>query len=204
VTNFELSRPISRIAEPAGTLGRQSVAVVVDHAWVEPAAGTGGTERVARPRDAEEMQKITEIVRAAIGIDESRGDVLTVENVAFDERSMPGAEVGGGAGWEPWLRAGRYAALPIAVLLLVLFAVRPGIAALRALSASGAEPGGDSPPTVAALQARLQAELASGSLGRLTEGASPLRRRLIEAAGEDPRAAALVVKSWLDQRAKRG
>jgi flagellar M-ring protein FliF len=193
-TNFELSRTVSTIAEPVGTLERQSVAVVVDNAT--PAAAAGGEPATAtEPRSAEEMEKITGLVRAAIGIDEKRGDVLIVQNVPFDGNALTAAPSGGAFDRDTWLRALRYLSLPLAVLLLAFLVIRPGIAALR--GAREAAPTLAAVPTVAHLQARL----AQQSLG---EAESPLRRKLIEVAREDPKTAALVVKAWLEESRKRG
>lgn len=200
-TSFELNKTTATIAEPAGTLARQSVAVVVDHAQA-PAAGNPPGERTPAARTQEEMTQITDIVRAAIGIDEKRGDVLIVENVPFDETALPGAEETG-LDWGLWLRLARYASLPLSVLLLALLVIRPAIAALRAHKVHEATAASE-PPTVAQLHARLQADLARGALPVLSGGISPLRRKLIEAAQEDPRAAAMVIKSWLEHNRDRG
>ena len=47
----------------------------------------GGASRRARtkPRTPAEMQKIQQIVATAVGLDATRGDQITVENVAFDD-----------------------------------------------------------------------------------------------------------------------
>jgi flagellar M-ring protein FliF len=196
-TNFELNRTVSTVAEPAGRLARQSVAVVVDHAAaVDPAAtADGGAAPERQPRSEEEMRQITDIVRAAAGIDESRGDVLIVENVAFNDVTDPLGESGGGFDWGFLVTLVRYASLPLGILLLALLVIRPGIAALRGLRVPADAEG---PITVAALQARLREELPA-----LAGEASPLRRRLIEAASEDPRAAALAIRSWLGKGGER-
>jgi flagellar M-ring protein FliF len=192
-TNFELNRTVSTVAEPAGRLARQSVAVVVDHASAPPAADGQPPER--QPRSPEEMRQITDIVRAAAGIDESRGDVLIVENVVFNEATDPGDDPGAGFDWGFLIKLVRYGSLPLAILILALLVIRPGIAALRGIRAPS-DPEG--PITVAALQARLRDELPA-----LAGEASPLRRRLIEAASEDPRAAALAIRSWLGRGGDR-
>ncbi len=192
-TNFEMSKTVSTIAEPSGTLTRQSVAVVVDNAITEAPGADGKAERKSTPRADEEMKKITDLVRAAAGIDENRGDVLIVQNVAFEPTATSAAEIEAQRGdrWRLWLMIARYAALPIAVLLVLLFLVRPGLSAIRSLKSQPGGPG--SPPTVAELQASLSA-------GALPVGGGPgdgLRRKLIEAAGSDPEAAALVVRGWI-------
>jgi flagellar M-ring protein FliF len=196
-TNFEINKTVATIAEPVGKLSRQSVAVVVDNAVTETPGADGKTERKSVPRTEGEMKKITDLVRAAAGINETRGDVLIVENIAFDGTAGPAADLKteGGDRWGFWLQVARYAALPIAVLLVVLLAVRPAIAALRAVGAPvvGA---GTAPPTIA----ELQASLASGALPAAGAASGELRRKLIEAAGQHPEAAAFVVRGWLAGR----
>jgi len=171
---------------------------VVDHALVETTGDGGATERVPTPRTNEEMQKITNLVRAAIGFDETRGDQLIVQNIPFDEALPPDAGDGGGFAWTPVLRVLRYVSLPLAVLLLALLVFRPAIAAVRGLKGSGED--GAGPVTVAQLQAQIQGQLGSGQVPALAEGGSPLRRKLMEAVGEDPQTAALVIRNWLDRR----
>ena len=140
------------------------------------------------------MKKITELARAAAGISEDRGDVLIVQNIPFDGAATAAdLEAQKGDRWWLWLLLARYAALPLAVLLVILFLIRPGIAALKAAREQTALPGG-MPPTIAELEARLGA-------GALPGGATGgLRRKLIEAASTDPEAAALVVRGWLAGR----
>jgi flagellar M-ring protein FliF len=193
--NYEINKVVATIAEPAGTLARQSVAVVVDHA-TEQASGADGNVTSRRvPRSDEEMRKITDLVRAAAGINVERGDTLIVENVPFDPATAAAiagsAEDAPGLGLSLWLPTiARYAAPLLAVLLVILLVVRPGLAALRSLRAQAA-PAGALPPTVAQLQAALATE------PRAEDPAASLRRRLIEAARDNPEAAALVVRGWL-------
>ncbi len=192
-TNFEVAKTVETIEEPVGRMVRQSVAVIVDHALVTRTDAQGATVREMAPRSEEEMNRIRDIVRAAVGYDAARGDVLIVENVPFEappEEPVPGSASGAWLDLVP--RVARYAALPAAVLLIILLVVRPGIAVLRELR-SRASSGTALPATVAELQARLsRGELSTGA-----PGAPGLRGRLIQAAAEDPQAAALVVRSWL-------
>ena len=77
--NYEISN-VSRetVVEP-GDLRRLSVAVLVNGTWKTEPDGT----RVYEPRPAEELQRITELVRSAMGFDERRGDRVTVDNLEF-------------------------------------------------------------------------------------------------------------------------
>jgi flagellar M-ring protein FliF len=199
--NYEISKKVATIAEPSGRLARQSVAIVVDNASVETVDAEGKSSRKSSPRTEDEMRKITDLVRAAAGIDDTRGDTLIVENIPFEATtpSSEAGEPGSGERWGLWLRIARYAALPIAVLVVILFLVRPGLRALRELRpAEGlASPPGLA-PTIAELQARLALDpSAGGGAGR------DMRSRLIEAAKDDPEAAALVVRGWMSDEGGR-
>lgn len=191
MTNFEINKTLSTIAEPRGRLLRQSVAVVVDYATVIDPDDPEG-ESQATPRSDEEMQKITDLVRAAVGIDESRGDVLTVASTPFDDTMAP-VDTAQGFDWLGLVfQVLRYSGVPVMVLLVVLLVIRPGIAALRALRPQ--EESGATPPTVAELQARMgQTDAAP------LEGRAGLRQKLIEAASTNPEAAALVVRAWVEE-----
>ena len=200
VTNFELNRTVSTTSEGAGKLLRQSVAVVIDHARpvADAAADSAadGTAPTPTPRTPQEMQQITELVRAAIGYDQGRGDVLTVENIPFDP--VPADDVAGGLDIVSLvLKISRFASLPLAVLLLALFVIRPAFATLRSV-AQPPESEEGVPPTVAQLQAQVQAQLGAGET-RMLPGAN-LRQKLMEGIVEDPHTAALVVRGWLSQR----
>lgn len=197
VTNFEINKVVSTISEPVGMLARQSVAVVIDHA--APSGTEADDDGGASPRSAEEMSKIGDLVRAAIGYDENRGDQVIVQNIPFD--AVPVVEEGGGGGavlWETALKLLRYASLPLAVLLLALLVFRPAIAAVRSLQTPGAAAKDALPPTVAELQARL-----AGQLSGPGEGGT-LRGRLVQAVSEDPQTAALVIRNWMETRSGKG
>jgi flagellar M-ring protein FliF len=73
--NYELSSTTSeRVREP-GDLKRLTVAVVVD--------GTLNDKGVYTPRGKEELDRLAELVRSAVGFNEKRGDKVTVETMQF-------------------------------------------------------------------------------------------------------------------------
>ncbi|CAB3745116.1 Flagellar M-ring protein [Achromobacter ruhlandii] len=76
-TNYEVDRTISHIKQPVGTLKRLSVAVVVN--YVRDKDG----ELAALP--PEELNKLTNLVREAMGYSESRGDSLNLVNSQFND-----------------------------------------------------------------------------------------------------------------------
>ncbi|MBI1246199.1 MAG: flagellar M-ring protein FliF [Alphaproteobacteria bacterium] len=77
-TNYEITKTVRQHIRESGIIRKLSVAVVVD------GTTTGaGAEKKYEPRSPEEMQRITALVRSAIGFDEKRGDKLDVVNMQF-------------------------------------------------------------------------------------------------------------------------
>jgi flagellar M-ring protein FliF len=78
-TNFEISKEVINSVKETGTVKRLSVAVLVDGIYAPNDAG----ELVYQPRSEEELEQLTQLVRSAIGYDESRGDEVSVINMQF-------------------------------------------------------------------------------------------------------------------------
>jgi flagellar M-ring protein FliF len=80
--NYEISRTTrTEVIEP-GRVKRLSVAVLVDGSYARP---QGSNEATYTPRPQEELDRITALVRSAIGFDEKRGDHVEVVNLRFAE-----------------------------------------------------------------------------------------------------------------------
>lgn len=125
-TNYEISKTVRTEVQEPGDMKRLSVAVAVDGAT---AAGQDGKPGAYTPRTAEEMQRIEQLVRTAVGFNADRGDQVTVVNVRF-----PTADVEGGVeaanplmGFDKndIMRAVEIAILGLVAVLLIFFVVRP-------------------------------------------------------------------------------
>ncbi|MBQ8465244.1 MAG: flagellar M-ring protein FliF [Alphaproteobacteria bacterium] len=79
VTNYEISKIVRNKVKNNGEITRMSVAVLVDGVYEKDEEG----KRVYRPRTAEEMEKITALVKSIVGYDADRGDKVEVENMRF-------------------------------------------------------------------------------------------------------------------------
>ncbi|MBD3337418.1 MAG: flagellar M-ring protein FliF [Candidatus Eisenbacteria bacterium] len=80
VTNYEISRRVEHVIGAAGTIKKLTGAVFVDGTYTEQPDGTRGYQA----RTPEEMKKLSELTKAAVGFDAGRGDELQVENISFD------------------------------------------------------------------------------------------------------------------------
>ncbi|MDM7917133.1 MAG: flagellar M-ring protein FliF C-terminal domain-containing protein, partial [Candidatus Eisenbacteria bacterium] len=79
-TNYEISKTIEHVSVPTGTIRRLTASVFVDGTYRALPKG----QKEYLPRSAEEMQKFENIIKTALGFTAGRGDLLTVENIAFD------------------------------------------------------------------------------------------------------------------------
>ncbi len=79
ITNYEISRTTSKIKEPLGTIKRLSISVLVDGTYKEE-----GGKRVFVPRSREELTKIEDLVKKAVGFDPQRGDQIAVNCIPFE------------------------------------------------------------------------------------------------------------------------
>lgn len=128
--NYELDRTISYTKHPQGKVRRLSVAVVVDNL-----PGEGDTPN---PWPQESLDRLTELVRGAVGYDEARGDRVTVINAAFAPVPTFEAEVVEEAIWEQaWFpKVVKQSLAGVLVLLLVFMVIRP---IMKSLSNDGAK-----------------------------------------------------------------
>lgn len=120
-TNFEIDKEEQKIIVPKGTVERISASVLVDGKYEK--GDNGETEFVSR--DEQEMQKIRNLVKNAIGFKEDRGDSIEVSSMPFS-KPEPVPEPTWGEKmldylqrfWKPLLNA-------IIVLIFLIFVVRP-------------------------------------------------------------------------------
>ncbi len=188
--NYEISRTVSRIVEPTGTIKKLSVAVLVDGTYEAPKPAEGEKSPAAdaprkyTPRSAEEMTRIEEIVKKAMGYSAERQDQVEVVNMQFgfgEDAQQAGVE-SAPEPQKPWMPYIRYAVGGVLFLLLLFFVVRPLLGMLAIASAPPAET-----PSLPASVGQVEASLAGGKP----------RAQIVDMARGNPDATAVVVKQWL-------
>ena len=134
VINFEITKSISNTIKEAGEIEQLSVAVAINHKKAPTGQGEeeeNGANTV--PRTPEEMQQYAGIVRAALGIDDARGDKVEIINLRFAGAPVVDGEGGGGSelfGFDPsqLQRLVEIVVLAVVGVLIILLVVRPLIA----------------------------------------------------------------------------
>lgn len=117
---YAVSRKVRHTVEAAGGVRRLTAAVLINYR----SAGQG-SQASRQPRSAEDMKRLTGLAESAIGFDGARGDQVSVEELAFDEKPAPPAPTLAGRvlGWtaqsEVLLRYGTILAALLAFFLLI-------------------------------------------------------------------------------------
>ncbi len=93
-TNYEVSKKITKIKTPFAKLKRITASVVVDgkYRYKKDKDGKETDEIEYVPLSKQEIAKITDIVKNAIGYDAKRGDEVTVSNFEFAQASLKAKE----------------------------------------------------------------------------------------------------------------
>jgi flagellar M-ring protein FliF len=130
--NFEIDRTVAYTRQPGGRLKRLSVAVLIDNART---AGKDG--KVAeRALTDKELERITSLVKDAVGFDQSRGDSVNVMNAAWSGEPLASGALEDAAIpiWEKaWIQQlVKVLAGLIIVIVLVFMVVRPTLNQLLA------------------------------------------------------------------------
>ncbi|MBN2864671.1 MAG: flagellar M-ring protein FliF [Thiotrichales bacterium] len=204
--NYELDRTISHIKNSVGNIHRLSVAVVLD----DKTALDEEENIVRTPMTDEELLRYRQLVSDTVGLDEARGDTLTVVNASFVVAPMEEVEML--PVWqESWfwdlvkqLLAG------LAVLIIIFGVIRP---MLRDLSKKE-ESILDYPEHVAEEEEQLEnVDEISAALEKMNEEVeqtaaeavadSNEERELLEKVrtmvAADPKMAAHIVKQWMTE-----
>ena len=143
---YGVSKTVRHLVENPGRVRRMTAAIVVNDRLMRPASH--GSLAQWQPWPAGELHNLTALAQAAVGFDAARGDMLTVQDIAFDEnRSQPPATVPGqllnAAEGSPVLV--KYIALLLGLVVVVAFGVRPALRLARTALTEGAAKAGKKP-----------------------------------------------------------
>lgn len=194
--NFEIGRTIQHVQQPMGEIRRISAAVIVDE---KPGPGTDG-DADPTPYTAQEIDRMTELVRQAIGFDEARNDRVSVVSAPFRESGQleqiepDPPSLLDRLDFQGILKT---AAITILLLLLIFAVIRP---TLRQLVMT-------LPPRTMALPPAMQSFPSaptqdSGADAGLGNAANPFDEKISGAkriVKEDPKRVAQVVRQWVNE-----
>ncbi|MHB1415599.1 MAG: flagellar basal-body MS-ring/collar protein FliF [Chloroflexota bacterium] len=169
VRNYEISKTVEHVVQAPGSVKRMSVAVVLDEL-----------------ADQSHLEEVSNTISAAVGLDESRGDVISVTSLPFD-RSLQAEDTAAAEQAQQmqlYQTIGFAAAAVLAVIFLGLF--------LRRLSKALA------PLPVAMPTTKTTVTMDAPALPE-ADPSQLAYQRLSSLAKTQPQTIAVVVRSWLDQ-----
>ncbi len=204
-STFAVSKNIRHVVNPAGRVHRITASVLIDDAMVEPGnegkAENGKPSSGRRKRTPEEMQAIEKLARAAIGVDDQRGDLLAVENLSFQTAPVeipvaPGKLDRYRLLLRPWYGAMRYVGITLLFLLVYALVLNP--VKKQAIAAFQQIPSRLTQSLAGAGSAGVLADLPQASDEAKRAGA--LKKELADKIKAEPAAASRLVQGWLHER----
>ena len=224
-TNYEIGKTVRTLIREQPRIDRISLAVMVDGTDQPGADGKPAWQ----PRSAEDLDRITALVKSAIGFDDKRGDQVNVVSMRFVADEAPAAESGGLLGMHmdksDFMHLAQTALFGVIGLLALLLVLRPMVARLTALAPAGLAladgtggaafvPGGypavSAPSGMAALpapgplaNALSAAQLEDEAMISLTQIEGQMRasslRKLTDIVGKHPDETLTIMRGWMAQ-----
>jgi flagellar M-ring protein FliF len=202
-STFAVSKNIRHVTNPSGRVHRITASVLVDDA-ADTKQENGKTTTVRRKRTPEEMTAIEKLARAAIGVDDQRGDLLVVENLSFQAVAVESPAAPGKLDrWRllilPWVGALRYVGITLLFLLVYALVLNPvkkqAMAAFKQIPSHLAKPVAAAPLSVLS-----SIELPPGS--EEARRAGLMKKELAEKIKAEPAAAGRLVGTWIHDQKK--
>ncbi|GAA0900644.1 flagellar M-ring protein FliF [Luteibacter anthropi] len=201
--NYELDRTVSHVTDPAGKVARLTIAVVVDNKQMPDKDGK--TKSV--PFTTEELSRLTELTKNAVGFSAARGDSVSVINEPFHGAVADEAPTGTPFWERPGMLDLIKQGLGVMIALVVGFFVlrpmlkgllKPAPVAMNNVALAGPIPSvsvmvDDDDMTPDRVTASTQVQLGSPALLAYEQKVGLAKRM----AAENPKQIAQVVKSWV-------
>ncbi|MGE7138188.1 flagellar basal-body MS-ring/collar protein FliF [Luteibacter sp. NPDC031894] len=202
--NYELDRTVSHVTDPAGKVARLSVAVVVDNKQVPDKDG----KLKSVPFTPEELSRLTELTKNAVGFSADRGDSVSVINEPFRgtlaEDTPQGTPFWERPGMLDLIKQGLGVMIALIVGFFVLRPILKGLLKPAPLVMNNVALAGPM-PTVSVMVddddmtpdrvSTSQAQLGSPALLAYEQKVGLAKRM----AAENPKQVAQVVKSWVSE-----
>jgi len=196
VVNYELDKTIEHVRRAVGQVRRLSIAVVLNHRTTTARNGRSETQALSE----EEVRKITDLIREAVGYSESRGDTLNVANSVFAtpaEEALPELPLWKDPDVIAMAKEALRYLLPLVALVLVFFGViRPLMRQIMPPAAEKAEEGEEAEGE----EGQEGEEGAEVTLSPEAAAAQSYEEKLARArqlAKDNPKIVANLVKEWM-------
>jgi flagellar M-ring protein FliF len=202
VATYGVNKIVRHSAKPAGRIRRITAALLVDDAVVTKQAD-GKIAHERKKWSDEELKQVRELAEATLGLDPARGDLVSVQNISFDQPMpqtvppVPRLERIRTVLSE-WSSLLRYAGILLLFLATYALVIRPiksqAIATMKELPARSARPSAtgatQSAPQALAIDSLL-------ALGEAPQKAKLLKQQVLEKVKHEPKSSSRLVQAWL-------
>jgi flagellar M-ring protein FliF len=198
-STFAVSKNVRHTLNPAGRVRRITASVLIDDA-TDTKQENGKSSTTRRKRTPEEMTAIEKLARAAIGVDDQRGDLLAVENLSFQTMAVETPPPPGKfEKWRllllPWLGVLRYVGITLLFLAVYALVLRP--VKNQAIAAFKQIPLHLSQPLVAGVHENGTGSGELPTVGEEAKRAGLLKKELSDKIKAEPAAASRLVQTWI-------
>jgi flagellar M-ring protein FliF len=203
---YAVNKVVRHTLQPAGRIRRISAALLVDDA-LEVKQENGKRTETRRKRTPDELKQIEDLAKAAIGVDATRGDILTVQNLSFDQAPAEAAPVKPTVmqkvrvTLDDWSSLVRYGAIILLFLLAYALLLRPlkkqVLATFRELPAAISAKN-----QPAAAIADLEPGQDINTLPVAQQRTVTLKKQLLEKVTAEPVNASRLIQAWIHEEAK--
>lgn len=196
---YGVNKTTRHVVEPAGRIKRITAAVLVDDAMVRKQDKAGKWSETPVKRSAQELQQIQTLAQNAIGIDSSRGDVITVQNLSF--ASGPDVDPGPASfmdrtrkGLSDYAAVVRYGMLMVLFVLAYLLMIRP--VQRRVLAEVAVK------PTLPLVPGVETAAVLAPAVQNAGAGTRALKEQIVQQVATEPQKSARMLQTWLREGAE--
>lgn len=127
-STYGVSKTVRHVLENPGKVRRLTAAIVVNDRMI--AAASKGKSAQWQPRSADELRNLTALAQAAVGFDSTRGDIVTVQDLGFEDnrtQAQPSLPAQALSKIEHFPELIKYLSLLIGLVLVVAFGLRPAV-----------------------------------------------------------------------------
>jgi flagellar M-ring protein FliF len=192
---YGVSKTTRHLVQNPGKIRRLTAAIVVNDRLIRSASKGKSSQWQARSVD--ELRNLTVLAQATVGFDPNRGDVVTVQDLAFEENRNQSADTLPGQilsriEMSPELL--KYGSLLIGLMIVVAFGVRPAVRrAFQAIDPNKRElPSGSAPAAQPLLSAVEQPVPDSGRLR-----AQEMLEQVTKQMRNEPAQSSRLLQSWI-------
>jgi flagellar M-ring protein FliF len=199
---YGVNKTVRRTSEPAGRIRRITAALLVDDA-VETKQENGKTISARKRWTPEALRQVQELAQAALGLDATRGDLVSVQNISFDQPVLQAIPPVSRMErirtlLNDWSSPLRYLVMVLLFLATYALVIRPlktrAISTMKELPATSrrAMPA----PAVEGHLAGLETA-ALAPLGEAPQKAKLLKKQVLDKVKHEPQSSSRLVQAWL-------